>query len=228
LPLSDLRGFKKMGFLRRVRVPDELPDLAIEDGSMIPVTTPSEVWQGKGSLPQTASIPSTQTTRITSHKEIQGEDFLEFQDREVQRTGDVPEALLTMAQEDKEREGYFSKVLEDINGEMGDIGNLGDWYNEKFSQQDVVSDMKSYWEENKADMIIRSFGSEYKKKISAKLERLRQLEDEWREIYFGLIKKEEEMKREEKMLKETVSEFVELCKRKKQLNEEETKEGVEA
>ena len=80
--------------------------------------------------------------------------------------------------------------------------------------EDVVSNMRGYWEGNKADIIIESFGAEYKRQINEKVKILRGLEEDWREIYFGLVKKEEEMKKEERELKETLSEFVNLCKRR--------------
>lgn len=116
------------------------------------------------------------------------------------------------------KSGFFGQVLDDINDEIKDLGNLEDWYEKKFLKQDVVSDMKGYWEGNKSDILIQSFGAEYKKEINEKIKILQALEEDWREIYFKLIKKEEEMKKEERELKETLSEFVDLCKRRRDVD----------
>ena len=113
------------------------------------------------------------------------------------------------------KDGFFDKILDDVNEDIGDLGKLGEWYEKKFLQQDVVSDMKGYWEGNKEDILIQSFGAKYKKEINDRIKILQKLEGDWREIYFKLIKKEEEMKKEERELKDTLSEFVGLCKGRK-------------
>lgn len=222
-----------MGFLRRVKVPDELPDLAIEDGSVVSsdskvkdVKNPDLLSENRKDIIE--APVSEDVTSISSNKAVAGEDYLEFQNKSVKKIEGGPESFLEMSKADRNQSGFFNQVLENINEEIEDMGKLEDWYKDKFANQDVVSGMKDYWEGNKADMIIRSFGSEYKKRIATKVKRLQELENEWRSIYFQLVKKEEEMKKEEKELKETVSEFVEICKRRKGINneeEEKTQEG---
>lgn len=134
----------------------------------------------------------------------------------------VDETLLE--NDDFPKTGFFDEILEDINGGLADTEKLEDWYEKKFVNEDVVGNMKGYWEGNKSDIIIKSFGAEYKRQINDKVKVLQKLEEDWREIYFRLVKKEEEMKKEERELKETVSEFVNLCKGRKHNGEEEKKQ----
>lgn len=119
---------------------------------------------------------------------------------------------------------FFDQVLDDINDGIQDLGKLEGWYKDKFSSQDIISNMKGYWEGNKADIIIQSFGNEYKKKIKENIKVLQTLEEDWRVIYFQLIKKEEEMKKVEQDLKSTLSEFVDMCKDRRVKDEHKEKE----
>jgi len=212
-----------MGFLSKSSAPSELPDLAIESlGRSAPIESARQYTQPIVSqplpiLPKPIIIPQSQK------KEVVREDCLEFSRDAIQDKpahDDIKKAidnnLLRASESGKlSKSGFFDQVLNDINGEIKDLGNLEDWYEKKFLKQDVVSNMKGYWEENKADIIIESFGAEYKRQINDKVKILQELEEDWREIYFRLVKKEEEMKKEERELKETLSEFVNLCKRKK-------------
>jgi hypothetical protein len=181
-----------MGFLKKSSVPHELPDLALDSSNNI---NPKPVVEKKPVVDASKHI--TPLSNVTEHEEIKkqidehlGDDFIK-------------------------KAGFFDKILEDVNGEIDDLGKLEDWYEKKFLPQNIVSNMRGYWEGNKADILIQSFGAEYKRKINEKIKALQVLEGDWREIYFKLIKKEEEMKNEERELKETLSEFVDLCKRRK-------------
>lgn len=241
----------KMGFLKKERAPDELPDLALGNGS----SGPSQDIQKK--VVATIGPPVTQTPTQTKpeiinekpeasssiHKHndnhIHEEDFLEFSENDHKKAKDTEEKkldavakveddkrlneelektradLISQSSEDSSRPKFFDKILNDINGEIQDISNLENWYENKFESEDIVSNMKGYWEGNKADILIQSFGNEYKKKINEDIKELQRLEEDWRVIYFGLIKKEEEMKKVEQELKSNLSEFVDLCKRRK-------------
>ena len=228
-----------MGFLNKNKAPSELPDLAVEgrhsnepiyrkeevpkaiaspevNRSAHPIETPSKQNMGGEALnhmPMPGDIPKK--------VEVAGEDYLEFKEEQAEaptRHEEVRKQLkdgMFGISEGDERSGFFDNFIEDINGEIKDLGKLEDWYNNKFLPQDVVSNMRTYWEGNKEDILIQSFGKEYKEKINAKIKILQELEMDWREIYFKLVKKEEEMKKEERVLKETLSEFVDLCKRRK-------------
>lgn len=217
-----------MGFLNREKVPDELPDLALDNSdSVSPVSVPVNIKNQFST--EELSNPVSQAESLQGKNNgvnvepIRGEDYLEFSQKSHGSNHEEIKQQISSHLSDSEsvtQEGFFDKILEDINGEIEDLGKLGDWYEKKFLPQDVISDMKGYWEGNKADIIIKSFGAEYKKKINEQIGSLQTLEEDWREIYFKLIKKEEEMKKEEKELKNTLSEFVNLCKRKKTGDEE--------
>ncbi len=232
-----------MGFLKKSNVPSELPDLAMDSlGANAsrtiepPIAKPAPISQFVE--PQVSAPVPVKNINIAPNlkKEVAGEDYLTPRDDSNDpdflnnQTFQKPihENVKELINEDishsndSDKNGgfpkssFFDDVLEDINGGIADVGKLEDWYEKKFVKEDVVSNMKGYWEGNKADIIIQSFGAEYKRQINDKVRALRELEEDWREIYFRLIKKEEEMKKEERELKETVSEFVSLCKRRKQ------------
>ena len=219
-----------MGFLKKHNAPSELPDLAADSlGESAPVEIPPQATAAVPvadpvlpAAPQPVVQPvvtSTVVAHIPEEKPVAGEDYLE-----VSHEGGLHENIKknvdeSLAGNDADvklpKVNFFDQVLEDINEEVKDVGKLGDWYEKKFMKEDVVGNMRGYWEGNKADIIIESFGAEYKRQINDKVKVLRELEEDWREIYFRLIKKEEEMKKEERELKETLSEFVNLCKRRK-------------
>lgn len=164
--------------------------------------------------------------KVKHREEIAGEDYLEFSHKDHERI-DAEEIKAKISEhidgDEHNKLKYFDKVLDDINDGIQDLGKLEDWYENKFSSEDIVSNMKGYWEGNKADIIIQSFGSEYKRKINENVKNLQKLEEDWRAIYFQLIKKEEEMKKVEQGLKGTLSEFVDLCKRRNNGKERENK-----
>jgi len=207
-----------MGFLKKNSVPHELPDLALDSSNNVNPKPVVETPKEESSIP---SVPKTVVEKkpvvetpkhvapspnIAKHEEIKKQI-----DEHLGENDFIKKA------------GFFDKILEDVNGEIDDLGKLEDWYEKKFLPQNIVSNMRGYWEGNKADILIQSFGAEYKRKINEKIKALQVLEGDWREIYFKLIKKEEEMKNEERELKETLSEFVGLCKRRKHGEEEKEK-----
>jgi hypothetical protein len=225
-----------MGFLKKSNAPSELPDLAIESLGVglprLPVQSlPTQNYVPPQPVQRAVQQPvNPQTIPAVQKTPIAGEDYLEFPGDSIPV---VPEQKNIVRDISKDEEAsklpksvFFDQVLDDINGELKDLGNIEDWYESKFLKQDVVSNMKGYWEGNKADIIIESYGAEYKRQINEKVRILKNLEEDWREIYFKLVKKEEEMKKEERELKEVLSEFVNLCKRRKDYGEkkEERKE----
>jgi len=112
----------------------------------------------------------------------------------------------------KSETGFFKNILENVQDEIQDIDELENWYENKFKPGDIVSQMRDYWENQKPDVIVKNFGSNLKKELDEKIEKLHELEKDWKEIYIELIEKEQEIKEEEGSLKETLSEFVKLCK----------------
>jgi len=112
-------------------------------------------------------------------------------------------------------DSFFNKLQEDINNEIANLNQLENWYKNKFLPQDIVSNMRDYWEKQNSGSVIKVIGRNFKEKITEKTENLQQLEREWQEMYFQLIEKEEEIRKEERELKKVLSEFVELCKARK-------------
>lgn len=99
---------------------------------------------------------------------------------------------------------FFSKILDEVNEKANDLGNLENWYSDNFSGKGVVSNMKEYWKEKKDEMVM----DDLKEKINQKISKMKELEKDWKETYFELMKKEEKMKEEEKELKKLFTESV--------------------
>lgn len=224
-----------MGFLKKSNAPSELPNLAIDGlASSEPVKEPQAVAPSKPSDPSPVQdkpvvaapvvapvVEEKKEAPVENHSEVSHEKAVVPPHKDIEKV--IDENILG---DDKSmRTGFFDEILEDINGGIEDTEKLEDWYEKKFMKEDIVGNMKGYWEGNKADIIIKSFGAEYKKQIKDKVKSLRELEEDWREVYFRLVKKEEEMKKEERELKEIVSEFVNLCKRRN--HNEEGEKGKE-
>lgn len=117
--------------------------------------------------------------------------------------------------EEEQEESFFNKLQEDISTEISNLNKLESWYNNKFLPQDVVSDMRSYWENQKSASAESILGRNFREKIKEKTEKLQEIEREWQLVYFQLIEKEEELRKEEHELKKILAEFVDLCKARK-------------
>ncbi|MCD4771327.1 hypothetical protein K8R30_02820 [archaeon] len=229
-----------MGFLKKSKAPDELPDLALDTpakSSVKPTKVVEPVVEEKPIEPVVAEKPIEpvepvvaavvpETPPIDSkphHKEVKkvvkndSSKIVAHGEKMKSKHEDIKKQISEHVDKGDGvlQDGFFDKILEDVNEDIGDLDKLGEWYEKKFLRQDVVSDMKGYWEGNKEDILIQSFGAKYKKEINERIKILQKLEGDWRDIYFKLIKKEEEMKKEERELKDTLSEFVGLCKGRK-------------
>lgn len=152
-------------------------------------------------------LPDLATEKIGKNKEIEKDKQL------------VNKYLKEETKKDSVRveteDGFFNKLQEDINNEISNLNQLEKWYSNKFLPQDIVSDMRNYWEKQKSVSAISIMGRNFKEKITEKTEKLQQLEREWQATYFQLIEKEEEIRKEEQELKGILAEFVELCKSRK-------------
>jgi len=73
--------------------------------------------------------------------------------------------------------------------------------------------MREYWQKQQPELLLKNISGELKNKLSAKTNKLHQLEKEWQEVYFSLLAKEDEIRKEEKDLKESLAEFIDLLKR---------------
>ena len=239
-----------MSLLKKDKVPDELPELALPDAPesrLKPVATNSvpkqevepQIEEKEENVSSIPDLPKREEPiKLEPEKEIEPESTENKNDDEPEDSPlskpiensdinleDIKSKIAEHQQGSSDTPKFFDKILDDINSGIQDLGKLEDWYKNKFSSQDIVSNMKGYWEGNKADIIIQSFGAGYKKKIGENIKNLQALEEDWRVIYFQLIKKEEEMKAVEQELKSTLAEFVDLCKRRN--NEKESEKEAE-
>ncbi|MEM4330600.1 MAG: hypothetical protein QW273_01165 [Candidatus Pacearchaeota archaeon] len=189
-------------FKFKKEVPDELPDLAINQ-------LKEELKQEEIKEKKEESIKNKESNSLVLNKETSESK------KEESNKNNSNENL---------EKSFFNQLLNDINEEINTFENLEKWYEERFSSQDIVDSMKGFWKNQKSDLVLRSLGQNLKEKIKEKIKRLQALEAEWQNIYFNLIEKEEEMRNEEKELKKIISEFIEIGK-KKINNEENNKEG---
>ena len=80
--------------------------------------------------------------------------------------------------------------------------------------------MKEYWEKQKDEFITEAVEKEFRARINERMNALQKLEAEWQEIYIDLIKKEEDMKKEEKNIKKIINDFSDVFKKKGNLKKE--------
>jgi hypothetical protein len=112
-----------------------------------------------------------------------------------------------------EEQGYFKQLIKSVTEETKDLDKLDSWYKNKFLPGDVVFQMREYWEKQQPELLLKNISGDLKNRLMEKTEHLHLLEKEWQEIYFHLLSKEEEIRKEEKVLKDSLSEFMELFKR---------------
>jgi hypothetical protein len=188
---------------RKKNVPEELPDLVIDDI--------------KHKLSESSDQKLSSNQSFPKSKENQIKEDKIFEEAKV---------IVRANKIDKDK-SFFNKLLTDINEEIHDLGKLEGWYNNKFVNNDMVTDMKDFWEDKKHELVIKSIGKGFQDKINTRIESLQNLEKEWQDIYLTLIEKEEELKKEERELKSIVSEFMEMCKRRGSIKDESSFEKKE-
>jgi len=183
-----------MGFLfKKKKVPEELPDLAIDEISEKEISGNKRADAESGKEKKFKPLPagSSQSSYNSDNSS------------ETPKTSQTGEA-------DK---GFFKDVLKAVTEETKNIDKLDLWYKNKFLPQDIVSQMRDYWEKQSPEVILKSIGVDLKDKLMGKIDNLHDLEKEWQEIYFKLIAKEEEIRKEEKELKDSLSEIITLFKK---------------
>jgi hypothetical protein len=169
----------------RKNIPDELPSLAVE-GLSKSLNQEMEKYKPLPKLPMRPNLPS------------------------VNQPAEAPKTASIQVDEEQ---GYFKQLVKSVTEETGDLEKLDSWYKNKFLPGDMVFQMREYWEKQQPDLLLKNISGDLKNRLMEKTEYLHKLEKDWQEIYFHLLSKEEEIRKEEKALKESLSEFVELFRK---------------
>jgi len=179
-----------MGFLsfaKKKKVPEELPNLAVED------------------------IKNQVSGLSFNQKKIEEADKkLNLKNQEIEKLG---KELGLQTKEFGGNKSFFDELLHNVNHELKDLNSLENWYKRQFLPKSFIEEMKDHWEKEKAEIVISKLGKNFKLEVLGKIKNMQQLEKEWQNLYFELMQKEEQMKEQEKELKETLAEFIRLCKR---------------
>jgi hypothetical protein len=178
-----------MGLFKRKEVPAELPSLAVDEVKKVEP------------LPKFEPQPKIEVIKESvSYKPLPVE----------QQSGQEIKKTIT---EEKDEAGYFKSLVKSITEETDDLDKLSSWYKNKFMPGDMVFQMREYWQKQQPELMLKNVSGELKQKLTTKTDRLHALEKEWQEIYFNLLSKEEEIRKEEKELKDSLAEFIDTLKR---------------
>ncbi len=188
-----------MAFLfKKKEVPEELPDLMID-----------EIGKRQESQIQEKEESDSEEKKF---KPLPTKDFSSLVQQPNQpASAEKPQQPSTELTDDEK--GFFKDLIKNIMNEVENLDKLDSWYRNKFFPEDIVSQMREYWEKQSPEVILKSIGSDIKAKLMEKIDRLHQLEKEWQTIYFNLLAKEEEIRKEERELKESLSEIINLFKK---------------
>ncbi len=200
--------------LNKKRVPSELPALSLNDSlpqSQEKVVAQPQVpkVQSYPPLPLSPQVPIVRTP-VQAPKNLVA---IPLQPQLV-TTQDTHAAAYEKSRAIVEEErSFFKDLLKNVTQETKNIEKLEEWYENKFASEDIVHQMKNYWEDQKPQVMINSLGKGLKDRMLQKTEMLHKLEKEWQESYSTLLIKEEEIRAQEKELKEILAEFLTMCKK---------------
>lgn len=209
-----------LNFLSKKKVPDELPDLATDE---LLQKKPEEKKEELSTLTPAPPEKNEEKETKDSPAEEEKEEPKETPEEIISKTAMAEEIDEKPKKSTSKEDSFFAELEEHIGSELKSLDGLSEWYEKKFSHQDAVSEMRSYWEGQKEEVLLRSLGKNFKKLISEHTEKMQELEREWQEVYFELMEKEEEIREEEKALKKVMAELVQVANRRKQANAPKTK-----
>jgi hypothetical protein len=237
-----------MGLFNKKDVPDELPELAIDEveqknaGSkkvevieqsqqvsqdskpvqVKQINSPQSYPQlsdfSNGFSPKQIVSPSQQTNNQVQNSSYSQQANSQEPSRQPFSEGlDIENSAKEKFSERMKRgmddKGYFQDVINSLTSELDDINKFEDWYKQKFVGNDGVIEMKQYWKKQRPEAILANVKYEVKEKVLEKTNKLSTLEKEWQDIYFSLVSKEEEIRKQESELKTLLSDFVESYKK---------------
>lgn len=198
-----------MNFGKKKNVPDELPALIsdeIEKESLDEIN--SALKEEKKEEPK--NVPEESLENKAVEKKEMNRNVV---NRLIKNVEETPNREMKAIPSDK---SFFADLQEKIVNDLDDVEALEKWYNGKSSSGDLVTKMKSYWNSQKRVSVLDIMAKNFKEKISVKVSELQKLEKDWQNVYFELVEKEELIKEAEAGLREMVSEFMTICKDKKE------------
>jgi hypothetical protein len=195
---------------KKESAPDELPDLAIDELKK----TLKKDFSEKEEVKNEEKKEETQKP-----EEVKNEEKAPEQTEKEENNEKIPPESIEEKKENKSEEkvnldkSFFNPLIKELKKDNFDPSKIDGWYKQQFSEKSAIEGMKEYWEKQKNEFITESIEKEFKTKISERMVYLQKLESEWQEIYINIIKKEEEMKKEEKNIKDIIKEFSEVLKK---------------
>ncbi len=221
-----------LNFLKKKDVPDELPDLVSDELGKNSSPSSEKIVQPSANsnleIPELPDIDSYAEPKVEASSVEEVKKALKASPSQSDEKIYAEEVKKAVESDLKSEKSFFNDLQKSISSEFSDLDKIEEWYKNDFSKKDVLSEMKDYWESKKTSTILQTIGNDFKEKIDEKTKKLQNLEKEWQNIYFEMVEKEEEIKDEEAELKKVLSEFVDVCKRrKKSLENDEQKKPKE-
>ena len=213
---------------KKTSAPDELPDLAIDELKKDlnkDFSGKEEVKTGdkKESVPEKKEEVKKEEVKEEAPKAETPKEEVKKEDAPKAETQETPPESTSEKKEEEKvnlEKSFFNPMLTEFKRENFDPSKINSWYQKRFSEKGVIDEMKEYWENQKDEFITETVEKEFKSRINERMVHLQKLEAEWQKIYIDLIKKEEEMKKEEIHIKKVIKEFSDVFKKKGNLKKE--------
>lgn len=189
--------------IKKKEAPKELPGLVLP-GQSAPRSAPNQKQQ----RPIPSPAPSKDLPSLPSFKPLPIERKMANRFPNQPQSVEEPDF-----KGPKEEKTFYKEILNTITEDIKDVDKIDDWYNKRFMAEDVLKKMRNYWEKKKPELVMQNIGLDLKEKIADRSDRLHSLEKEWQDMYFALISKEDEIRKEEREVKKLLTEYMELCKK---------------
>jgi hypothetical protein len=210
---------------KKTNAPDELPDLAIDELKKDLKKDYSDKEEIKNEVKRVED--SKLEEEKPEEKEVQKEEENGEKTPEENKSSEAENNKKENKIEEKTDEGkinleksFFNPILAELKKDNFDPSKINSWYQKRFSEKGAIEEMKEYWENQKDEFITESLEKEFRARINERMTCLQKLESEWQQIYIDLVEKEEEMKKEEKNIKQIIKDFSQVFKKKGNLKKE--------
>lgn len=194
---------KKMGLfniLKKRDVPKELPSLAMGSSTSNSLPTMNAQPSGSSVLDAIKRKREESSAQLPVQKSLQVES--KYKPLPVQKI-DIPKNT------NEEERGFFRELMKDLTQEV-ESERITEISRSKLLSEDIVSQMKEYWHQQKPELLLKSVGGELKQKLLEKTDKLHALEKEWQDSYFEVLTKEDKIRKEESELKKILSDLMDL------------------